>query len=524
MLIFLALWYLLTSVSLYFIFPKANQEAWKALVPGLNILTGCEISGKPKWRAIQFLIPIVNIFAYAALAIDIIRSFGKHGFWHWFAVVVGAPFYFFWLGCQKDLKYTGPVLTQEAEYAQKIKEATEAGRTGTVAKLMRKNPYKKSAGREWAESIIFAVFAAAFLRMFLFEAYIIPTSSMEGSLKQGDFLFVSKMAYGVRMPQTIAMVPLLHNRIPILNTESYLKKPQLKYTRTKALETIDLNDPIVFNWPIGDSVYLAPGRSYGVAQARWDPYVKSQVKGMKLRVRPMDKKDHYIKRCLGTPGDSLVIRDRVVYINGEEVELSENAQFGTRVLCSRPLSKKQLRDMDIYSYDIIQEGQIDQGYVYEALLSEKEQEEWLRIDPSAQFTPLESRRKGLWPYNKEAKTWDADNYGPIWIPKAGATVELSEDNIAFFAKAIRDYEHNDFSYGNGKYYIDGQEITSYTFKQDYYWGMGDNRHGSEDSRAWGYIPHDHIVGKPSLIWMSLHEARLKDGIHWKRLFKKGDIF
>ncbi|MEL6988717.1 MAG: DUF5684 domain-containing protein [Bacteroidota bacterium] len=228
MLIFLIILYLLTSASLYFVFPKADVPAWKALVPGLNFVEWCKLIGRPGWWAALLLIPIVNIFIFAGMAVDLVRSFGKLQFVHSAAAVIFAPGIFSWLGFQKDEKYNGPILNQEKDYFKSIEEAKEKGEDYKVKKLVANNPYKKSGGREWAESIIFAVFAAAFIRMFLIEAYVIPTPSMEGSLLVGDFLFVSKAHYGIRPPMTVAMIPLLHNTIPLVGSESYLKKPSLK--------------------------------------------------------------------------------------------------------------------------------------------------------------------------------------------------------------------------------------------------------------------------------------------------------
>ncbi|MBK6816752.1 MAG: signal peptidase I [Saprospiraceae bacterium] len=218
------------------------------------------------------------------------------------------------------------------EFFSKLASAQEKNDTKTVSKLQATNIFKKSALREWAESIIFAVFAAAFIRMFLIEAYMIPTSSMEGSLKVGDFLFVSKAHYGVRLPMTFVMIPLLHNTIPIINTESYLRKPSFKYTRLPKLQEVQRNQPFVFNWPVGDSVYLAPDRAYTIDQYRREAFVKQAVRSAKLITRPVDKKDHYIKRCVAIAGDSLQIINRQLYINGVAAYNPEHMQFMYRLL------------------------------------------------------------------------------------------------------------------------------------------------------------------------------------------------
>ena len=239
--------YAVLSISLVPVFKKAGKDPWRALVPIHNLEIWCRLVGRSPLHAAWLLLPIVNIFIYAGLAIDLARSFGKHTFWQSVLAVLLAPFYFAYLGLSQKEKYWAPVLEKEREFRKQLEEAAAAGNERAIAKLQQDNPFKKGPLREWAEAIIFAVFAAAFIRMFLIEAYVIPTPSMEDSLLVGDFLFVSKAHYGIRMPQTVAMIPLLHNRIPLFNRESYLSKPQLAYNRLKPLEQIDRNDPIVFN-------------------------------------------------------------------------------------------------------------------------------------------------------------------------------------------------------------------------------------------------------------------------------------
>ncbi len=242
--------YVLVSISLYKVFEKADKPGWHALVPGLNFVTWAQIVGRTKVHAAWMLFPVVNIFIFAGLAIDLVRSFGKMGFWDSFLSVVVAPISFGLLGFKEEEKYEGPILPKERAYKEKMEVARKSGQDAQLKKLHAHNPYKRTWGREWAESIIFAVFAAAFIRMFLIEMYKIPTSSMEGSLLVGDFLCVSKVHYGIRTPMTIAMIPLLHNRIPFFDTESYLEKPSLAYTRLPAIEHIGHNDPVVFNYPL----------------------------------------------------------------------------------------------------------------------------------------------------------------------------------------------------------------------------------------------------------------------------------
>lgn len=526
-LIFLIVSYILLSIALYFVFPKCGKPAMNGLIPFVNFMDWAEIIGRPRWYAFLLLIPIVNIFIFVGMAIDLGRSFDKFDFKHTAAATVFAPAFLGYLAKNDKAKYVGPILDKERDYQEQIIEAKKAGKERSYQKLVNNSPFKKSAGREWFESIFFAVFAAAFIRMFLIEAYVIPTPSMEGSLNVGDFLFVSKSSYGIRTPMTIAMIPLLHNRIPVVNKESYLKSPNLPYYRLPALRKIKHNSPIVFNWPVGDSVYITPTRSYTMNQVSRNPayqnsdrYLVSKVKNKDFVVRPLDKKDHYIKRAVGLPGDSLQIIDRQVYINGEPGKNPKNMQFLYGVNLTSPLNEKKLINWEIDEGDIAGRQRLGQSGGY--FLTNEQVDNIKNISPQSTLTPyaFPENEPNTFPHDsKLTQGWSVDNFGPIYIPEAGATVDISTDNIAFYKRIIGVYEHNDLEIKNGQIYINGELAKSYTFKQDYYWAMGDNRHNSEDSRAWGYVPHDHIVGRPLFIWFSTKEGSIKNGINWNRLFK-----
>ena len=510
-LIFLILSYIFLSISLYLLFPKAGVPAVKGLIPGVNFAEWCKLIGRKPSHALWLLFPIVNIFIFCGMAVDMVRSFGKMSFWHSAIAVIYAPAIFTAIALNKDDKYVSPILPREAEYKRQIAEAMKSNKPRQVEKLMKANPYHKSAIREWTEAIVFAVFAAAFIRMFLLEAYKIPTPSMEGSLLVGDFLFVSKAHYGIRTPMTIAMFPLLHNTIPFLGTESYFEKPSLSYHRLPALETIDRNEPIVFNWPVGDSVYLSPSRSYTAHQVRSNPEAARDVGNAKLITRPIDKKDHYIKRCIAIGGDSLEIRNKQVYINGAPAKNPENIQFMYQVV-SDGLNWDRVADLDI---------KVPANRIIPYFLSEKQIQALRQMDPTIKIEAIDMSQysSGLFPYDDtHYGDWTVDNYGPIYIPKKGATVNLTPETIAFYRRVIDVYENNDFKEENGQYIINGQPASTYTFKQDYFWAMGDNRHNSEDSRAWGFVPHDHIVGKPLFIWFSTKDGNMSNGINWDRIF------
>ncbi len=589
LLYFLILSYILLSISLYLLFPKANVQAVKGLIPGVNFYEWSKLIGKKPITALWLLFPIVNIFTFVGMAVDLARSFGKTSFLDSALSVIYAPAMFFKLYTDKSAVYSGPVLQQEADFHRQLEEAKKSGDTYKFNNLLKQNPYQKSALREWVESIVFAVFAAAFIRMFLIEAFVIPTSSMEGSLNVGDYLFVSKAHYGIRTPMTIAMFPLLHNTIPVVGSESYLKKPSLGYHRLPALEKIEKGKPIVFNWPVGDSVYFTSTRSYFIGQvpdaiASGDMELAQKVKDGDLRVRPVDKKDHYIKRCVAVAGDTLVVKDRQIYINGQAQKNPKNIQFRYFVRTSPNfgvnvkkftdwgISQEDLASFEVIYLDSVQLSTIQKaaagvtfeylknqpqtsaadkayrimnvtnvnalvqtlettglrnkvGLMYLMVLNAEQIEKLKTYDKAVAFSVLdnESNNDRLFPFDRKHYNWSIDNYGPIWIPKAGVTIKIDTANIAMYKRIIGVYENNKLEVSNGKIMINGKAVNEYTFKQNYYWAMGDNRHNSEDSRMWGFVPEDHIVGKPLFIWFSTKEGSMSKGINWNRIFKSASV-
>lgn len=523
-LIYFILFYILLSISLYFLFPKAGADGWKGLVPGLNFMEWADIVGRPKWYGLLCFVPIVNFFIIAGLAVAMAKSFGRNGFGEAALAVLYAPILFFKYAFDDQYKYEGKAMEKEAEYMNQIKEAQKAKNNRKLKKLLNNHPYPKALWREWVESIFFAVFAAAFIRMFLIEAYVIPTPSMEGSLNVGDYLFVSKASYGIRTPQTVAMVPLLHNRVPILGSESYFKKPKLPYFRLKPMNDIEREGKIVFNWPVGDSVYITGSRSYSVdminrnpAYLSYDPELPKLVQKKDYVVRPVDKKDHYIKRCVGIPGDSLQIIDGEIWINGQKSPRPKHVQYQYIMNTNGvAINQNRFKEWGINQSDYWGNPNTLQGY----FLDDRQVENLKSIDPNIQLTQVKHRaEKGkMFPHTALSDGWSVDNFGPIYIPKKGATVALNAESLPFYRRVIDVYENNDLKVENGQIMINGEVTNSYTFKQDYYWGMGDNRHNSEDSRMWGYIPHDHIVGEPLFIWFSAKEGNPLKGIHWDRIF------
>ena len=514
LLIFLLVGYLLMCFSLSLVFSKVGKESSKAWIPGINFGIWCEIIGRKPQHAWWLLFPIVNIFIFAAMCIDLVKSFGKLSFWDSVVSVVYPPLAFWQIGRNPSIKYIEPAYLKEKEFHLQLHDAIKRKDAQAINRLRTTNKYARGTMREWVESIIFAVFAATFIRLFLIEAYVIPTPSMEGSLKVGDFLFVSKTHYGIRTPMTYLMLPLLHNRIPKFDCESYISKPNLPYYRLPAITKVKRNDPFVFNWPVGDSVYVTPTRSWTHFQTLTQADAARECKGLPLIIRPLDKKDHYIKRCVGIPGDTIQIKDRALFVNGQPAEHPAHLQFLYHVQATQTsLNRKKLENWGVNVYD----DYAKEGYYF---LDDKQLASIRALGPDVVITPFNNQEKRVFPHDPEHfGNWSFDNYGPLWIPAKGSSVQLTLENIALYARIISVYENNTLEIKQNEIFINGQTASMYTFKQDYYWAMGDNRHNSEDSRAWGFVPFDHVVGKPLFIWFSLKNGTFSNGINWNRIFR-----
>lgn len=396
----------------------------------------------------------------------------------------------------------------------------------------------------WVDDIVFALVAVYLINIFLFQNYQIPSSSLEKSLLVGDYLFVSKLSYGPRVPNTPISFPLVQNTLPILNCKSYTDWPEWGYKRVKGLGEVKRNDIVVFNFPAGDTIALLqqnPDYYTLVAQYGREAIHLNKATFGEVMYRPVDKRENYVKRCIGMPGDSLSIRDNQVYINGKAAENPENMQFNYYIETDGTMfSEEQFSLMDVskddrgllgggngYGQDLLAylgfqanaNGQYNP--VYRMPLTNKA----LAIAKKFAFVKkivIEPDAIGGTTYPVDYKTgWTRDNYGPIWIPKKGATIKLDEKNLALYHRCIKNYENNKLEVKDGKIYINDQPSTEYTFKYDYYWMMGDNRHNSADSRSWGFVPEDHIVGKPIMIWLSLDKdhSLFDGGIRWERIFR-----
>ena len=503
---------------------RANRKAWEAAIPIYNAVILMKIINRPKWWVILLFIPVINQLMFPIVWIETARSFGFNKRKDTALVLLTLGFYLFFIN-----------------YA-----------TNSTYKLNRSLKPRTALG-EWISSIAFAIIAATLVHTYVMQPYTIPTSSLEKTLLVGDYLFVSKFHYGARVPTTTIATPMLHDSIPTAivsekNTKSYLNKPLLPYLRIPGFQKIKRNDIVVFNWPVDTLVHWM------------DPSKGTDFK-------PLDKKTNYVKRCVGIAGDTLEVRDGYVYINGKQNILPDRAklQFYNKVYSKKGLSTQKLlryTDKEFERKFIINfssQSQIEKVMRYAVNNPKKIKDNEFIITTSDEGVPqwiingyrldikeistkirkanitdeiaaklrkdseVDSVVKVINPRGNKGNnmfpqatnlSWNTDNYGPIYIPKKGTTVPLNMNSIPFYERIIDDYENNQLEVIGEHIFINGKKTTSYTFKQDYYWMMGDNRQNSLDARSWGYVPFDHVVGKPVLIWFSINEGKIR----WERLF------
>ena len=468
-------------VGLWKLFEKAGVAGWNAIIPIWNFYIMIKLSGRPAPWILWMFLPGINFLMVIGITIDFLKSYGKFSFREQAAGVLLQFIYLPKWGFDNVTKYLGPSVS--AEFKEK-----------------HKKNLKKSTGREWAEAIIFAVIAATLIRTFFIEAYTIPTPSMERSLLVGDFLFVSKVNYGPRLPQTPLSFPFAHNTMPLIGTKSYSDLVKLPYYRLPGLSDVKKGDVVVFNYPMdADSPFY----------------------------RPVDKQENYIKRCQGTPGDTLSVMRGQVYVNGKAAPNAKGQQVDYSIQTNGlPLNPDVKQDLDISDYGsgslfmtkdaaATLKGYTNVKSLVPNIVPTYGSDPNNAVFPSSSSYPAYTVLANKLPDYK----WNVDNFGPIIIPKRGWTVKLDSLTLPLYERAIQVYEGNKIEVKGGSLYINGQKTDSYTFKMNYYWMMGDNRHDSADSRFWGFVPEDHIVGKALFVWLSWDDSA--DFIHkirWSRLF------
>ena len=506
----------------YKLFNLAGVESWKALIPFYNIIKHLDIINRPRWWIILVFIPVINLLMIPVIWVEYIKTFNHNSKLDRILVIITLGFYIYYIS----------YVSKKKKYISQISFSN----------------FERSFG-----SIIYAIVIATIVHNYIIQPFVIPTGSLEKTLRVGDFLLVSKFHYGARIPSTLVSFPMVHDTIPIIKSRSYLKKPQLPYLRIPGFQEIKNNDIVVFNWP-ADTV-----RRFFVKE-----------KGV---IKPTDKKSNYVKRAIGIPGDSLEIRDGIVYLNGKENNLPDRAKplFTYIVKSNEGVSSSKLINLEVdgfirkfviknlstdtyaeiskYILNISNNGEneyliytSDKGIpiklvrklsldIREIIDKEKELSlthiDAIKIKNSNQFDTIyrvieetKSSNSIFFPNNKRF-SWNNDHFGPLYIPKAGDKIDLNIKTLPLYKKIITDYEFNDLKVIDEDILINGIKENEYVFKQDYYWMMGDNRYNSEDSRVWGFVPFDHVLGRPVFIWMSIEG--LFNGIEnwnfrWDRVF------
>ena len=506
----------------YKLFNLAGVAGWKALIPFYNIIKYLDIIKRPRWWTILVFIPVINLLMIPVIWIEFIKTFNHSTKSDRILVIITLGLYIYYVS----------YVSNKTKYIDEISFSN----------------FERSFG-----SIIFAVVIATIVHNYIIQPFVIPTGSLEKTLRVGDFLLVSKFHYGARIPSTVISFPMVHDTIPIIKSRSYLKKPQLPYLRIPGFQEIKNNDIVVFNWP-ADTV-----RKFFVKE-----------KGV---IKPIDKKSNYVKRAIGIPGDTLEIRDGLIYLNGKENTLPDRAKplFTYLIKSDKGVSSSKLINLQVdgfirkfiirnlstdtyaeiskYILNISNTGEneyliytTDKGVpvdlvrklgldIRELIDNEKELSltyiDAIKIENSNQFDTIyrliekESPLNSIFFPNNKRFNWNNDQFGPIYIPKAGDKIDLNINTLPLYKKIIIDYEYNDLRVVEEDILINGKIENEYIFKQDYYWMMGDNRYNSEDSRVWGFVPYNHVLGKPVFIWMSIEG--LFNGIEnwnfrWDRVF------
>ena len=464
------------------LYVKAGRKAWEAAVPIYNAVVLMKIINRPWYWVILLFIPIVNLIMFPVVWIETLRSFGRNKTTDTVLGLLSFGLYIYYINYTQDVSH--------------IKDRSRIPRT---------------SGGEWISSILFAVVAATIVHTYVMQPFTIPTSSLEKTLLVGDFLFVSKFHYGARTPMTAVAFPMVHDTIPILKSKSYLKDLQIPYFRFPGFQKIKQNDIVVFSWPPDTLTNITNPRS-------------------KVDIKPLDKKSNYVKRCVGLPGDSLEVRDGYVYINGTKNELPGRAklQFGYAFRTKNPLNPsfaaEQYDITDLYPMDNPPSYRVFRAMMTDA--SYKRFKNYPGMDTIFKTTAKKDVSDlSTFPQSPYYQ-WNTDYFGAMYIPKAGASVAITAETLPLYRRIIEVYEgsemgiENKISQSGTQVLLNGNPLTSYTFKLDYYWLMGDNRNNSQDARMWGFVPFTHVVGKPVLVWMSWNSNAkgIMNKIRWERLF------
>ena len=491
-LIFFLIIQVIHGLGTWKLYIKAGRQAWEAFIPIYNAVILMKIINRSPWLTILLFLPIINLIMFPVIWVETARSFGKNTYTDTFLAIITLGLYNYYLNYAVEVNY-----------------------------IENRDINPKSTSGEWVNSILFAVIAATLVHTYFIQPYTIPSSSLEKSLLVGDFLFVSKVNYGARVPMTTVAAPMVHDTIPILKTKSYLfndditkketswaNKLQLPYLRFPAFEKIDRNEIVVFNQPADtllDMNDFTPNRNY---------------------YKPIDKKTNLVKRCVGVAGDSLEVRDGFVYINGVKNELPDRAQlqFSYQII---PKQGKRfdnsILNLLISRYDVTDGIGIMENENYIIPAASDNAVNQLKNHPTVAslnkiIEPKGKRDAGVFPHDPQYQ-WNRDQFGPIYIPEKGKTIDINLEVLPLYKRVIEEYEGNKLRVEGNQIFINNKLATNYTFKQNYYWMMGDNRHNSIDARAWGFVPFDHVVGKPVFIWMSWDtNGKGFNKIRWDRMF------
>jgi len=456
---------------------KAGRQAWEAFIPVYNAIVLMKIINRSTWWTILLFLPIINLIMFPVVWVETARSFGKNSTTDTVLAVVTLGLYNYYINYMMDVTY-----------------------------INDRDLNPKSSAGDWISSILFAVVAATIVHTYFIQPFTIPTSSLEKSLLVGDYLFVSKMHYGARTPMTTIAAPMVHDAIPFTAKKSYVTTPQLPYFRFPSLQSIKRNDIVVFNWPVDTLTVITDPNSA-------------------VLYKPVDKKSNYVKRCVGIPGDSLEVRNGYVFINDVQNEVPDRArlQFSYNITFKGQFSNEDVNRI-LLRYNLTDGlGWDKKKETYYVPAATQEDVAKARNHPNIESIELRKEIQGerdasVFPHSPDY-SWNNDFFGPIYIPEAGKTIDINLEVLPLYKRLITEYEGNNLRVEGNQIFINDALASTYTFKQDYYWMMGDNRNNSQDARSWGFVPFDHVVGKPVFIWLSLDKNKKGlDKIRWERMF------